>query len=272
MELIHTNGEDVRFVDLCRELDEYLDNIVGKDKQQAEYDIYNKLSGINDVIIVVNDGNYAGCGSFKRYDDDTAEIKRVCVRESERRKGLAEKIMTELENEAAEKGYTSLILETGVLLKGAQSLYKKLGFHITENFGQYIGKNGSVCMKKDISSNKHSLRRLLYDKEVELLQPKVRKSAGMIRNLLAEDYTEYCSSGFIYKYKDDDTFYEEGVKIDLSDFVCERLADDCYMVHYISEKNYNDGRPSKTALRTSIWKNHDGKWKMSFHQGTPKMQ
>lgn len=272
MKLIHTNGRDIRFINLCRELDDYLDDTVGKDKQKTEYNVYNKIDDINDVVLVLDEDVVAGCGSFKKYNLETAEVKRVFVKESERRKGIAEKIMNELEDLAAKQRYTTLILETGVLLKGAQSLYKKLGFNIIENYAQYAENKGSVCMSKDISSNKYHISRLLYEKEVELLKPEVRKSADMIRQLLADDYTEFCSSGFSCDYKNGDTFYEEGVTFSISDFQCEKLADDCYIVHYVSEKNYNDGRLGKTALRTSIWKNYDGNWKMYFHQGTPKMK
>lgn len=270
MKLIHTNGEDTRFVNLCEELDQYLDQIVGKEKQQAEYNKYNNLNDIKDVILVLDGDVTAGCGSFKKYDANTAEVKRVFVKQCERRKGLSGKIMHEIENTAAEKGYSNLILETGSLLKGAQSLYKKLGFHVTENFGQYAGKNSSVCMKKDISSNEHSINKILYNLELELLKPEVRNSAERIDELLADDYLEFCSSGFSSGHEKGNTFYEERVTFDVSDFTCEKLADDCFMVHYISKKNYEDGRDSKIALRTSIWKNYDGIWKMYFHQGTPK--
>ncbi|MDD6769648.1 MAG: hypothetical protein SPJ62_11275 [Inconstantimicrobium porci] len=40
MKLIHTNGRDIRFINLCRELDDYLDDTVGKDKQNTEYNVY----------------------------------------------------------------------------------------------------------------------------------------------------------------------------------------------------------------------------------------
>jgi hypothetical protein len=42
------------------------------------------------------------------------------------------------------------ILETGFMQKEAISLYQKLSYTITENYGQYIGIENSVCMKKNI--------------------------------------------------------------------------------------------------------------------------
>jgi GNAT superfamily N-acetyltransferase len=67
-----------------------------------------------------------------------------------RGKGFAKAILTELELWAKEEGYQFSILETGYLQKDAIGLYQKLGYEITENFGQYIGVENSVCMKKNI--------------------------------------------------------------------------------------------------------------------------
>ena len=65
-----------------------------------------------------------------------------------RGKGVAEAILNELENWAKEEGYSISILETGHKQLDAIGLYQKLGYQITENFGQYIGVENSVCMKK----------------------------------------------------------------------------------------------------------------------------
>jgi len=65
-----------------------------------------------------------------------------------RGQGIAKAIITELEHWAKEEGYTTAILETGHLQKDAIGLYQKLGYEITDNFGQYIGVENSVCMKK----------------------------------------------------------------------------------------------------------------------------
>ncbi|MFN8324327.1 MAG: hypothetical protein U0T80_00990 [Flavobacteriaceae bacterium] len=52
-----------------------------------------------------------------------------------------------LENWAKEEGYRNAVLETGHLQKDAIHLYQKSGYEITENHGQYIGVENSVCMK-----------------------------------------------------------------------------------------------------------------------------
>jgi GNAT superfamily N-acetyltransferase len=67
-----------------------------------------------------------------------------------RGKGIASKILSELELWAKEENYKSAVLETGFLQTDAISLYKKLGYVITENYGQYIGIENSICMKKSL--------------------------------------------------------------------------------------------------------------------------
>jgi GNAT superfamily N-acetyltransferase len=150
MELVYTNGSDERFIELCHELDNFLNDIVGGEKQRAKYDQYNKLIDIHDVVLVVENGQAVGCGSYKRYNAEVAEIKRVFIRESHRGKGFSKQIMYALEQKAKENGYIKLILETGNLLKAAMNLYLDSGYVIIENYGQYINMPESICMMKEI--------------------------------------------------------------------------------------------------------------------------
>ncbi|CDM67927.1 putative N-acetyltransferase [Clostridium bornimense] len=150
MRIIHTDGKDKRFENLCCELDKYLNNIIGEEKQQDQYNRYNTLEDIHDVILITDKSDVLACGGFKRYDEFTAEVKRVYVKENARRHGLGKTVMDEIEKVALKKGYKNLILETGRALKGAQKMYRKLGFEVINNFGQYIGNDESICMKKII--------------------------------------------------------------------------------------------------------------------------
>ena len=92
-----------------------------------------------------------GIGAYKEYDSQTVEIKRMYTVPEYRGKGIAKAILTELELWAKEEGYTVAILETGYMQKDAIGLYQKLGYQITENFGQYIGIENSVCLKKNLN-------------------------------------------------------------------------------------------------------------------------
>jgi len=150
MKLIYTDGSDERFIYLCGELDDCLNLAVGGEKMREQYNRYNKLEGINDVVLIIEDDGAAACGSFKEYEAGTAEIKRVFTQEKYRNRGHAKTIMEALEAKAKEKGYTKLILETGMVLKAAIKLYCGMGFKITGNYGQYADMPESVCMEKNI--------------------------------------------------------------------------------------------------------------------------
>lgn len=265
MEVIYTDGRDKGFIELCKELDNYLNDTVGGESQK-NYDQYNTLEDIHDVVLIMEDGQAVGCGSFKRYKEKTAEVKRVFVKSSYRCNGLGKKIITFVEERAKVKGYEKLILETGVKLKDAQRLYKKFGFYIRENFGEYKDMPQSVCMEKYIGSNE--LKEYISKLEIELLKPEVRKSADRIEELLSEDYVEFCSSGKIYRLKKGDTFYDPNIKYEVKNFNLVKLSDECVQITYKAKKQNKETKLEEYSNRSSIWRCFNGKWKMSFHQGT----
>ena len=89
-----------------------------------------------------------GIGAYKEFEPNVAEIKRMYTIPEYRGKGIAKAIVTELEVWVKEENYKTSILETGYLQHDAIGLYHKLGYEITENFGQYKDLTTSVCMKK----------------------------------------------------------------------------------------------------------------------------
>lgn len=150
MRIIHTDGKDIDFIKLCRLLDDYLNNIVGGEKQRSQYIQYNTLDDIHDVILIYDNMIPVACASFKAYDQFIAEVKRVFVREEYRGQGLSKQLMSNLEEKARTKGFTKLILETGVPLIEATGLYNKIGYKRIENYGQYRDMKDSLCMEKII--------------------------------------------------------------------------------------------------------------------------
>ncbi len=148
MEIIETNGENRDFVTLCRLLDDNLNRIVGGEKQRVQYNQYNQLEDIHDVFIIYDQNLPIACASFKYHEKGTAEVKRVFVREEYRGRGLSLLLMKRLEEKAKMQGYQNLILETGNMLTHAMGLYKKIGFMVIENYGQYKNMKESICMGK----------------------------------------------------------------------------------------------------------------------------
>lgn len=111
---------------------------------------FNKTDSIKNAIVVYDDVKAIGTGAFKFYEEGVAEIKRMYVDPEARGKGIASKILTELQAWAKEENFTSCILETGHKYPEAVALYKKNGFEIIANYGQYIGIEDSICFQKTL--------------------------------------------------------------------------------------------------------------------------
>jgi GNAT superfamily N-acetyltransferase len=148
-----TESSDKDFHFLVDKLNRYLDVQYGR--LQEYYSQFNKIDNIPNVVLVYQDSEPAGCGCFKKFDNTSAEVKRMFVAEEHRGKGIGAAILTELEKWAGESGYTSLVLEHGNKQPEASRLYEKMGYSITPNYGQYIGmEETSICRKKEITGKR----------------------------------------------------------------------------------------------------------------------
>ncbi|OPJ62875.1 GNAT family N-acetyltransferase [Clostridium oryzae] len=127
-------------------MDEELNKRYGK--LQKQYDKFNKLDYIKDVVVIYKDNIAAGCGAFKKYNDRTIEIKRIFVKEAYRGQGLSKLLLAKLEQFGIEKGFKYAVLETGVKQNEAIGLYESSGYTVIDNFGQYEGNSNSICFKK----------------------------------------------------------------------------------------------------------------------------
>ena len=72
------------------------------------------------------------------------------VKPENRGRGIAGQILKELESWAAELGFRECILETGFKQPEAIALYKRSGYEVIPNYGQYAGIENSLCMRKSI--------------------------------------------------------------------------------------------------------------------------
>lgn len=150
MRFEYTDGCNKDFIELCHCLDDFLNELVGGEENRAEYIPYNKLDDIHDVIVVYDDNIPVGCASFKKFDDECAEVKRVFIQKAYRGRGISNKLMELLEEAAREKGYHYFILESGEPLVAAMALYRKIGYEVIPNYGQYKDMTDSVCMRKKL--------------------------------------------------------------------------------------------------------------------------
>lgn len=150
LEYKHADGSDLDFAILCNKLDSKLDELVGAKFQRNQYEQYNHSDTISDVIIVYRSGEPVACGGFKMYDEEHAELKRIFVDSSCSGMGLGMEIVRRLEAKAKIKGYKWCILETSEPLVVACHIYKKAGYKVIPNYGQYINMPDSVCMERKI--------------------------------------------------------------------------------------------------------------------------
>lgn len=140
-----TNSDDKDFQNLVRALDAELK--IRDGDEHSFYAQFNKIDSIQHAIVAYVNKTPVGCGAMKKYSENTVELKRMFVPETERGKGIASKIVNELEMWARELNYTKCILETGVRQPEAIGLYKKNGYMRIPNFGQYVNAKGSVCFE-----------------------------------------------------------------------------------------------------------------------------
>lgn len=146
MQLLRTNSDNYDFKSLSALFDDYLVDIDGEEKDFFAF--YNNVQ-LDTVLVVYENSEAVGCGAFKKFDENTAEIKRMFIHPNHRNKGIASLVLTELENWASEFGFSSFILETSPKLTSAIAMYEKTGYQLIPNYGQYIGVENSICMKKD---------------------------------------------------------------------------------------------------------------------------
>lgn len=144
--LIRTDFQNQDFVTLVKLLDADL-----KIRDGVEHDFYNqfnKIDGLKNVVVAYENKIAVGCGAFKKHDENMVEIKRMYVAVEGRRKGIASKVLGELERWAKELKHSKCILETGKQQPEAIELYKNCAYNITANFGFYENVENSVCFEK----------------------------------------------------------------------------------------------------------------------------
>lgn len=141
-----TTSDDNDFQSLVAKLDAYLAVMDGD--EHAFYAQYNKTDNLKNVVLCYHEEQAIACGAFKKYDEESVEIKRMFVLPEFRGKGMADAVLKALEKWAAELHYQSAVLETGKRQVEAVRFYEKSGYSVIPNYGQYTNVENSVCMQK----------------------------------------------------------------------------------------------------------------------------
>ena len=148
IECIRTDSDNVDFIALVKELD--ADLAIRDGDEHAFYSQFNKINAIKHVVVAYKNGLPVGCGAIKALAIDRLEVKRMYVVPAQRGQGIASVILTKLEDWALELNYDRCILETGIKQPEAIALYKKCGYEIIPNYGQYLNVENSICFAKKL--------------------------------------------------------------------------------------------------------------------------
>ncbi len=148
LSLIRTNSENADFRSLVALLDAEL--AIRDGDEHAFYSQFNKILNLREVVVAYLDDKAVGCGAFRSLEAKRGEIKRMFVREECRGQGVAGQILSELETWAREWHLEECVLETGFKQPEAIALYKKSGYAVIPNYGQYADVTNSLCMMKKV--------------------------------------------------------------------------------------------------------------------------
>ena len=103
-------------------------------------------------LIAYLDGTPVATGGW-RVNGPDAEIKRMYVAPAARGRGLARRILAELETTAAAAGLGRMILETGSKQPEAITLYRSAGYTRIDGFGHYRDEPDSRCFGKLLNAH-----------------------------------------------------------------------------------------------------------------------
>lgn len=104
------------------------------------------------VFLIARDesGEAIACGALRMLGDGEAEVKRMFVHRPSRGSGAATAILRALEEEALQRGVTTLKLETGPAQPDAVRFYEREGYSRIPRFGHYIHSEGSLCFAREL--------------------------------------------------------------------------------------------------------------------------
>lgn len=148
VEILRTNYLNKDFQSLVSKLD--ADLAVRDGDEHDFYHQFNSIEGLHHVVVCLVNNSAVGCGALKELEPNIMEVKRMYTLPETRGKGIATKVLRELEVWAKECGNHKCILETGKKQPEAIQLYLRNGYEIVSNYGQYKGVENSVCFEKPL--------------------------------------------------------------------------------------------------------------------------
>ena len=100
-------------------------------------------------LVATLDDLPVACAGVRLLTPETAELKRMYVDESCRRRGVARTLLAEIEAAAVELGAAAIRLETGVMQPEAVALYRSAGYLDIPQYAHPEWEQ-SLCMEKSL--------------------------------------------------------------------------------------------------------------------------
>ncbi len=101
-------------------------------------------------LIAKHENIICGCVGLKKIDTNICEMKRLYVRDEYKGHGIGKELIKRILEEAKNKGYKKMRLDTLKEMKKAQELYRQFSFYEIEPY-VYNPIEGTVFMEKILS-------------------------------------------------------------------------------------------------------------------------
>ena len=120
-----------------------------------------------------------------------------------------------------------------------------------------------------VDRNNSAITNLIIKQEKQLF---LRKDPiHVLTDLIDDEFMEIGSSAQLHDKAEVIRWFKKAESLDIQGihFKAKFLSGDVILLTYISVTREQDLDKTKQALRSSIWRNVEGSWRMVFHQGTP---
>jgi putative acetyltransferase len=146
--------DDLTGPEVAQLLDEHLQNMAKHSPPESRHALILQELRKPEITFwsVWENGHLVGCGALKELDKKHGEIKSMRTSSSHLRKGVAKKVLQHIIEEAKNRNYRRLSLETGSMaaFEPARRLYASFGFQYCKPFSDYMEDPNSVFMTMEL--------------------------------------------------------------------------------------------------------------------------